>query len=75
MFGWIPNCRCCKCGGIGELEVHVICNCSLVYREEVVRLDQTVTNIFFGDVEISLVGGGGGGEKGWFDLVCFGVLR
>ena len=95
MFGWIPNCRCCKCGGIGELEVHVICNCSLVYREEVVRLDQTVTNIFFGDVEISLVviplgvtrlkkTGfvylvvaflGGKGEKGWFDLVCFGVLR
>ena len=53
MFGWIPNFRWCKCGG--ELEVHVICNCSLVYREEVVRLDQTVTNIFFGDVEISLV--------------------
>ena len=41
--------------GEGELEVHGICNRSLVYREEVVRLDQTIRNLIFGDVEISLV--------------------
>ena len=41
--------------GEGELEVHGICNRSLGYREEVVRLDQTVRNLIFGDVEISLV--------------------
>ena len=39
----------------GELEVHGICNHSLVYREVVVRLDQTKRNLTFGDVEISLV--------------------
>ena len=41
--------------GVGELEVHGICNRSLVYREVVVRSDQTIRNLTFGDVEISLV--------------------
>ena len=41
--------------GEGELEVHGICNRSLVYREEVVRLDQSIRNLVFGDVEILLV--------------------
>ena len=35
--------------------MHGICNRSLVYREEVVRLHQTIRNLVFGDVEISLV--------------------
>ena len=37
------------------MEVHGICNCSLVYWEEVVRLRQTIRNLIFGDVEILLV--------------------
>ena len=37
------------------MEVHGICNCSLVYWEEVVRLCQTIRNLIFGDVEILLV--------------------
>ena len=37
------------------MEVHGICNRSLVYREENVRLHQTIRNLVFGDVEISLV--------------------
>ena len=37
------------------MEVHGICNHSLEYREVVVRLDQTIRNLTFGDVEISLV--------------------
>ena len=37
------------------MEVHGICNVSLVYREEVVRLDQSIRNIIFSDVEKSLV--------------------
>ena len=41
--------------GEGELEVHGICNRSLVYREEVVRLDQSIRNLVFADVEILLV--------------------
>ena len=41
--------------GVGELEVHGICNRSLVYREVVVRLDQIIRNLTFGDVEISPV--------------------
>ena len=41
--------------GEGELEVHGICNRSLGYREEVVRLDQTIRNLIFGDVKISFV--------------------
>ena len=41
--------------GVGELEVHGICNRSLVYREVVVRSDQAIRNLTFGDVEISLV--------------------
>ena len=41
--------------GVGEMEVHGICNHSLVYREVVVRLDQTLRNLTFGDVETSLV--------------------
>ena len=36
------------------MEVHGICNRSLVYREEVMRLHQTIRNVIFGDVEISL---------------------
>ena len=39
----------------GELEVNGIYNHSLVYREVVVRLNQTIRNLTFGDVEISLV--------------------
>ena len=35
--------------------MHGICKRSLVYREEVVRLHQTIRNLIFGDVEISLV--------------------
>ena len=35
--------------------MHGICNCSLVHREEVVRLHQTIRNLVFADVEISLV--------------------
>ena len=35
--------------------MHGICNRSLVYREEVVRLHQTIRNLIFADVEISLV--------------------
>ena len=35
--------------------MHGICNRSLVYWEEVVRLHQTIRNFVFGDVEISLV--------------------
>ena len=35
--------------------MHGICNHSLEYREVVVRLDQTIRNLTFGDVEISLV--------------------
>ena len=35
--------------------MHGICNCSLVYWEEVVRLRQTIRNLIFGDVEILLV--------------------
>ena len=38
----------------GELEVYVICNRSLAYKEELVRLDQTIRNFIFSDVEISL---------------------
>ena len=41
--------------GEGELEVHGICNRSLVYWEKVVRLRQTIRNLIFGDVEILLV--------------------
>ena len=41
--------------GEGEMEVHGICNCSLIIREEFVRLDQAIRNLIFGDVEISLV--------------------
>ena len=44
-----PDCTCCKCGIDG------IYNHSLVYRKEVVRVDQTKRNLIFGDVEISLV--------------------
>ena len=46
---YTPDCRCCKCGIDG------IYNHSLVYRKEVVRVDQTKRNLIFGDVEISLV--------------------
>ena len=41
--------------GEGELEVHGNCNRSLVFREEDVRLDQTIRYLIFGDVEIFLV--------------------
>ena len=40
---------------VGKLEVHGISNCSLVYREVVVMLNQSIRNLTFGDVEISLV--------------------
>ena len=46
---YTPDCTCCKCGIDG------IYNHSLVYRKEVVRVDQTKRNLIFGDVEISLV--------------------
>ena len=39
--------------GAGELEVHGVCNRSSVYRT--VSLDQTIRNLTFGDVKISLV--------------------
>ena len=41
--------------GEGEIEVHGICNRSLIKREEVVRLDQAIRNLVFGDAKISLV--------------------
>ena len=46
-----------------ELEVHRSCNHSLVYREEVVRFDQTIKNLIFGDVEI------------WLAVIQLGVSR
>ena len=41
--------------GEGKMEVHGICNRSLINREEVVRLDQAIRNLIFGDAEILLV--------------------
>ena len=38
--------------GEGYLEVHGICDHSLVYREEILRLDQTIRNLIFVDVEL-----------------------
>ena len=37
------------------MEVHGICNSSLLKREKVVRLHQALRNFIFGDAEISLV--------------------
>ena len=41
--------------GEGEMEVHGICNRSLVNRKEVVRLEQAIRNLIFGNAEVSLV--------------------
>ena len=41
--------------GEGEMEVHGICNRSLIKREKVVRLDLAIRNVIFGDAEISFV--------------------
>ena len=35
--------------------MHGVCNRSSVYREVAVSLDQTIRNLTFGDVKISLV--------------------
>ena len=45
-------------GGIGEgeMEVHGICNRSLISREKVSSIGQAIRNLIFGDAEISLVG-------------------
>ena len=63
VFGWIPDvspgCGCCKWGrggGEGEMEVHGICNRSLISREKVSSIGQAIRNLIFGDAEISLVG-------------------
>ena len=37
------------------MEVHGICKRSLMKREDVVRPDQSLRNLIFGDAEISLV--------------------
>ena len=41
--------------GAGELKVHGVCNRSSVYREVAVSLDQSIRNLTFDDVKISLV--------------------
>ena len=53
IFGWIPNVP--PIVGESEMEVHGICNRSLIKREEIVRLNQAIRNLVFGDAEISLV--------------------
>ena len=53
IFGWIPNVP--PIVGEDEMEVHGICNRSLMKREEIVRLNQAIRNLVFGDAEISLV--------------------
>ena len=37
------------------MEVHGICNRSLLIREEVIKLSQAIRNLIFGDAEISLL--------------------
>ena len=41
--------------GEGEMEVHGICNRSLVNWKEVVRLEQAIRNLILDDAEVSLV--------------------
>ena len=42
-------------GGEGDMEVHGMCNRSLLIREEVIKLAQAIRSLIFGDAEISLL--------------------